>query len=202
MLHTLLDSVAKVRSLFSQIDQCIVEFQLKTGLRCISGCGRCCPEGDVFTTVLEMLPVAHDILCQGAADSWLARIDAQAPSPLCVFYRYDVAPGDPGHCLTYADRPAVCRLFGFAAVHNRMGGKELSVCKVLKQANPEAVQCAVQHQNEAPCFPQIGTLIYSQDPASGTRLLPINQALREALMRLGLQMQISQSEALGNTTAA
>jgi uncharacterized protein len=202
MVQKLLDLVASVRSVFSQIDQSIFEFQLKTGLRCLSGCGRCCSEGEVYTTILEMLPVAHEILYQGAADSWLTRIDAQGNSRLCVFYRNDITPNDTGHCVVYSDRPAICRLFGFAAVRNGIGEKKISICQVLRQSNPEAVQRAVQHEQEAPCFPSIGTLIYAQDPASGTRLLPINQALREALMRLGLHMQISQSENLGYITAA
>ncbi len=202
MPYRLLDLVPRVQSLFSQIDQGIVEFQLKTGLRCIAGCGQCCAEADVFTTVLEMLPVAHEILCRGKADYWLSRINEQIPNNLCVFYRAEIAAEDPGHCTSYLLRPSICRLFGYAAVRSRRGSKILGVCKAVKPFNSEAATRAVELQDEALSFPEIGSQVYAQDPVLGSRLLPINHALREALMCLGLQMQIAQSENLGNTTAA
>ena len=146
--------------------------------------------------------MAHEILRQGAADFWLKRIDSQNPPGRCVFFLSDIASGVPGHCVSYSDRPSICRLFGFATVRNRMGEKMLSVCRVLKQKNPQAGAHAIELQHEAPCFPEVGTFVYAQDPILGSRLLPINQALREALMCLGLHMEISQSEALGNTSAA
>jgi hypothetical protein len=47
------------------MDQGVVEFQLKTGLRCLAGCGRCCPRAPVQATVSEMLPAANEILLRG-----------------------------------------------------------------------------------------------------------------------------------------
>lgn len=197
-----MESVDRVMSAFAQVDQKIAAFQLKTGLRCVSGCGRCCPESDIQTTVLEMIPAAHEILCRGQSGFWIDRIAEQNSTGRCVFFSTEQLPDSSGHCEFYKWRPAICRLFGFATVHNRLNQKLLAACKYMKQTCPETVATAVACQDEAPCFSDVGTSIYGLDPALGTRLMPINEALEKAVTRLGLYMQMVQNESLGHITAA
>jgi Fe-S-cluster containining protein len=194
--------IAQVMSFYTQIDQQIAGFQLKSGLRCLPGCGLCCPEADVQTTVLELLPAAHEILYRGEGNHWLNRIEARAPSTVCVFYAYDPGPDMPGNCTFYTWRPVVCRLFGFASIRDRRSQKLLSVCKHVKKASPGEVAAALALQEQAPCFSEAGSCIYSLDPDLGAKLLPINMALKKAILQLGLRMQMAQSEDLGNTSAA
>ena len=198
----MLEMVAGLNALYARIDQQVKEFQLKTGLRCAAGCGVCCPTAEVHASVLEMLPAAHEILCRGASAFWLDRIEAEGTDGVCVFYANHRAPDAPGHCGLYAFRPTVCRLFGFAAVRIRTGAHELSICKQVKRQCPEAAAAARSLQGDAPCFADVGVRVSSLDISSGTRLMPINEALRGAILRLGLTMQMSQGEALGIVSAA
>jgi Fe-S-cluster containining protein len=190
----------KIMGVYAQIDQQVATFQLRTGLRCPNGCGICCPEAEVYASSIEMLPAANELLLRGESQLWLETIMAAGPDGICVFYQKNVLNAT-GHCDHYSLRPAVCRLFGFASVRNRLGERVLSTCKVLKTNFVQDTAKAVEYQNEAPCFSQFSPLLMDID-ASATRLLPINEALRQAIMRLGLQMQMAHGEKLSTHTAA
>jgi Fe-S-cluster containining protein len=197
-----LELVSKVTDLFVDIDKKVAEFQLKSGLRCPKMCGVCCPTADVQTTILEMLPAAQEILCRDAGVFWLDRISTQNPSSLCVFYQTRPAPEATGHCEFYTWRPAVCRLFGYAAVRTREEKSVLAVCKHLKQTAPNDIAAAMALEAEAPCFTWYGTQICGIDPVLGTKILPINMALRHAIERVGLQIHLAYNERLGSSSTA
>ena len=194
--------ISQLMTAYTQVDQQIGKFQLKSGLRCLTGCGQCCPDAPVHVTMVEMFPAANEILLRGEGNLWIERIQALTEKSTCIFYSWKPAPDMPGHCTFYTWRPMVCRLFGFAAIRNRNGRKILSICKVLKEQKPMEAAAAVALQNEAPTFSEASGLIYEIEPGLGTRLLPINTALVKAIMALGLRIQIQQSESLGNNTAA
>jgi hypothetical protein len=78
----------------------------------------------------------------------------------------------------------------------------LGVCKVLKEKKTLEVDAAIAIQDEALSFIEASGLIYELDPGLGTKLVPINIALKKAIISLGLHMQMSSNENLGNTTAA
>lgn len=189
-------------AVYGQMDQQVAAFQLRSGLRCLPVCGRCCPQAAVEATTLEMLPAAHEILLRGESNVWLQNIRMTNRASTCVFYNEHDDAGGQGHCAFYTWRPTVCRLFGFAAVRNRHQPKLLSVCKYLKATSPVEVAAAISLQTEAPCFSEAASQVYSLKPDLGARLLPINVALQKAILHLGLRMQLGQIEALGNTTAA
>ena len=197
-----MEIISQIQSIYCQIDKQVAEFQLKTGLRCPTGCGACCPTADVEATVLEMLPAAHQILSQGVADLWCERIAVQTPTDLCVFYDVGRLANDPGHCVFYHLRPAICRLFGFAAVHTRSGESALAACGYLKRGNSQATQKALKCQHQAPGFSALTTQLYSLEPSPRIEFLPINQALYGALLRMGLSIQLAHGEALSQTTVA
>ncbi len=194
--------IERIMDVYARMDRDVARFQLKTGLRCENGCGTCCTSTAVQTSVLEMLPMAREIFREGGADAWLARLDDPARPEYCVLYRSERAPEEPGHCRYYPWRPTVCRLFGFATVHTRSGIPALSVCRLVKQSAPEAVAVAMASASDAPCFSDAATWVYGLDPGYGSRRMPINDALRMALMRIGLQMQAAYGERMGNDTAA
>lgn len=183
--------VSQVMMLYAELDRQVTRFQLKTGLQCPFGCGLCCPTASVYATVLEMLPAAEKILRRGTEQKWLERI-AQTPStPGCVLYLTDRPEDSPGNCGFYTWRPAVCRLFGFAAVHTRENKQVLGACKHLKILDPMAVASAMAHAADAPCFSNVSSMLYAIDPTLGNRLVPINEALKEAIHRMGLYLQMS-----------
>lgn len=178
-------------AVYTRMDQLIADFQDRCGLRCPAGCGLCCLTAEVHTTVIEMLPTALVLLQRDEAEKWLEVIDKQSPFELCVFFEKDISPGQSGHCANYYRRPSICRLFGFAAVRDRLGFLELAVCKQLRQIDPETVASAVRYQNQAPSFADCTAQLYAIDPSAKVGLLPINEALKRAIQRVGLQMQLS-----------
>lgn len=197
-----MEIVSRVKELYSQIDKKVAAFQLKSGLRCPVGCGACCPTGNVQVTILEMLPAAHEILKSGAAVVWLERIGTPSDSNQCVLFCSEPPAEAVGHCRFYQFRPAICRLFGFASVRRRTGTKALSICKRIRQTDPQKAAEADLLAEEAPCFIHYSARIYSLDPFLGTRLMPINTALRQALDRIGLRHAMDYRETLHDNTAA
>lgn len=183
--------VSQVMLLYDKLDQRVARFQLETGLKCPFGCGLCCPTATVYATVLEMLPAAGEILRRGEGEFWLERIRRAPSAPGCVLYLTERPEDAPGNCGFYTWRPAVCRLFGFAAVHTRDGKQVLAACKQLKILDPETVATAMDHSAGAPCLSNVGSLLYALDPASGSRLMPVNEALQEAIHRMGLYLQMT-----------
>ena len=197
-----MDMVSRIMDFYTQIDRAVAEFQLKSGLRCPAGCGACCPTADVQATVLEMLPAAHEILCSGETDIWMGRLTAQPDPGQCLFYSTQSTPDGGGHCLFYRWRPMLCRLFGFAAVRGRTGTRALSVCRHIKLTDPQTASAAALLADEAPCFVHHSSRIYALDPVLGTRLMPVNTALRHAIERLGLRLSFNYRENLRDNSAA
>lgn len=197
-----MEIVSQVMDLYARMDMAAAEFQLKSGLRCPAGCGLCCPTADVQATVLEMLPVAHEMLRNGQAADWLERLDAIHESRGCILYSVQPAEQAAGHCGFYNWRPALCRLFGFAAVRSRTGNKALAVCKHVKQTDPQGAAAAMALAEEAPCFVHFSAQVYALDPVLGGRLMPVNTALRHAIERLGLSLTFAYRETLRDNTAA
>jgi len=194
--------VSHVMALYERIDSAVAEFQLKSGLRCPSGCGRCCPTAKVQATLLEMLPAAHEILVRGSAADCLERLADRPVDGACAFYTPQPQPDASGHCTFYQWRPALCRLFGYAAVRDRTGGRALSVCRRIKQTDPQAVAAAMPMADAAPCFVHFGAQVFALDPVLGNRPMPINAALRQAIERLGLGIAFAYTETLRDHSAA
>ncbi len=182
MITALID---EIQTLYGEIDRQVATFQLASGLRCRNGCGQCCPGAPVQATVVEMLPAAAALVRADLAGRWLERL-AAAPDT-CVGYSIAAVSEQGGHCLLYAYRPSVCRLFGFAARRSRLGQLELSVCRTIREDLPEAVNRAAALLAEGWLSPSLTAhqaRIFGLDP--GGRLMPINQALGIALQRCGL----------------
>ncbi len=193
---------SEMTALYAHIDQVVAEFQLRSGLRCPPGCGKCCTTSDVQVTVLEMLPMAHEMFCDGTADQWLERLSVPSVSGRCVLYKVHGTENLAGHCGYYKWRPVVCRLFGFAAVRDRTGSKTLAVCRHIRQNNPKVALVAMAMAEEAPCFVKYGTEVFGLDPVLGFRLMPINTALHQAIERLGIVRSYAYRESLRDNPAA
>lgn len=78
----------------------------------------------------------------------------------------------------------------------------LLVCRTIKQTDSQAAAAAAALAAEAPCFVHYSTRLYALKPGLGTRLMPINTALRHAIERLGLQMSFDYKKTLRDNTAA
>lgn len=100
---------------------------------------------------------------------------------VCIFYKRTSEDGKKGYCTNYETRPSICRSFGAAAMKNKLGEKTMSICKLIKEAYPDKIK--ELDPNEAPTIGDFAKRILLLDPSLGTKLLPINEALQDALSR-------------------
>jgi Fe-S-cluster containining protein len=174
------------------IDEETKAFRALTGLQCPPGCGACCQNPEVEATSLEMLPIARELWQSGELGEWMERVEAVDGKGVCVFYQPDALISGNGRCGIYAWRPSLCRLFGFAAIVNKQGEPELAACKKHKEIMPEVVeraQAAIENGLPVPHFADFSMQLSNLDPHLGRERLPINQALKMAIERVGLLMQ-------------
>ena len=88
--------------LFDDINRQTEKFALQTGLRCKSGCGACCENPDVETTVAEVLPLAVHLWSTELADSKIEAVRTKSPKNICIFYKPDPFLQGQGRCGIYA----------------------------------------------------------------------------------------------------
>lgn len=184
----------KVIALYAQIDQLTATFLATTQLHCPSGCGWCCASPYVEATPLEMLPLAFELFRRGEGEVWVERIGGEHELNTCLFYQPDPFIPDRGRCQVYAMRPTVCRLFGWSTVTNKLGKPELLACVHHKAIIPEIVAnatMAIANGLEAPNMVGLFQQVANIDPELGRQRMPINQALRVALLRVGLELQLT-----------
>ena len=75
-------------------------------------------------------------------------------------------------------------MFGYAAVYNKYNEKELSTCKIIKTEQTEkylAANTAIKQKLNVPTYKYYYGKLAEIDPDLGSRILPINQALSEAV---------------------
>lgn len=177
-------------ALYQDADRASAELSSATGLACPTGCGECCARHDPHVTIADVEPIADAAVADGTAEAMLDRALA-APAGPCVYF----APGRlPGGCTVYELRPVLCRLFGFAAVHDKHGAPALAVCEVHKSATPNVASRAAAH---VAAGGPVAILAEYQARADGlapdparNEQLPINVALARALERALLRAKL------------
>lgn len=186
---------SQVMTLYAQIDQVIDAFLATTQLHCPSGCGWCCTSPHVEATPLEMLPLAFELFCRGEGEVWIERITTEKESNSCLFYHPDPLIPENGRCQAYQMRPTVCRLFGWSTATNKLGQPELIACARHRAMMPEIVASAadaIANGLESPNMAMLSQQVANIDPEFGRERMPINQALRVALLRVGLEWQLTE----------
>jgi len=174
--------VKEVERLFKAVDEDIAQFQQKTSLGCISGCGECCKKPDIEATVLEMLPYAYYLYKNKKAEEQWEKLKDNS-GPICVLF---TTPGgsQKGFCSEYTSRGFICRLFGFSAVLDKQGQPELATCKYIKTSQAEAYQRtveAIKKGEHVPVMSEYYMKLYSIDANLSTQFYPINTAIRLAI---------------------
>jgi Fe-S-cluster containining protein len=175
--------VKSIEKLFRDLDKSISDFQQKSGLKCIAGCGHCCLKPDIQATVLEFLPLAYFYYKSGIAEAMAEQLKERGTGICHVFS--PVLPGSmKGSCSNYLYRGLICRLFGFSARRNKHGLPELYTCRLIKDDQPEKFQAAekaIKEKMPVPVVSDYYTRLRSIDPVLGNEFYPINQAASKSL---------------------
>lgn len=181
------EKILAVEKIFSVIDVATDNVKKTTGLSCARGCGKCCSNPAIESTVLEMMPMAQNILESGDVEAVLSAA-ALHDKGICVFFEASVPDGSSGKCLAYDKRPSLCRMFGFAGRRNKFGANEFSYCAVHKRDIPDAVsnaeKLAAAHKVEVPLFTFYTQQIENLDPDLGHQRYGINKSLLLAMENL------------------
>ncbi len=175
----------QVELVFDEIGQRYAQYQRDRGLFCRSGCGECCLHPGIEATVLEMLPLAFELVKEGKAESTLDALAAHDKDG-CFFYSRHSEDGKQGQCSVYLKRPGICRLFGAAGYNGREGEVQLSVCKNIKADYPQAYQdTLIALESDPPPMIRNGKEQIRQiDYELGGMNFPINEAMEQALQKV------------------
>ena len=184
-MQQLRDTAYQLMILNDEIAQTYSRYQNDRKLFCRSGCGECCLHPGIEASVLEMLPLALHLYAAGVAESTLEDL-RQHDRADCYFYQASSEDRKSGQCGVYPYRPAVCRMFGAAGYRGREGEVLLSICKVIRSDEPEAVIATERSlQTETP--PMMGNhkaQIAQLDYELSKENMPIKQATEAALEKV------------------
>jgi uncharacterized protein len=176
--------VRAVEQLFERLENEISYFQTKSQLYCISGCGKCCTTPDIDASPLEFLPWAFHLFLNGKAESMLEELHNDK-SLVCHLYRpLIVLESNNGRCSDYKYRGLICRLFGYASSRDKYGELRLATCKIIKDSQQDNYNNTVEAITKGlyvPIFTDYYMNLSQIDFTLGTRILPINQALKIAI---------------------
>jgi len=175
--------VRAVERVFKGLEKDVVAFKHATHLKCVSGCGRCCTQPDISASILEFLPLAYHLHKQGQALEWYQKLGT-SDSSFCYVFSPVFLEGSGGMCSQYAYRGLICRLFGFSAKLDKYGIPQMVTCKTIKEEFPISYQSTLIHIGEGKKTPIMRNYYFQLqaiDSHLGTKLLPINEAIREAL---------------------
>ncbi len=189
---------SQVLEVYRILDEAVAGFVARTGLSCPEGCGHCCSSEKVEATVLECIPLAFELFRTMQAELILKRLQKNEDEKRCVLYRPDFTEAGLWGCTQYRHRVVVCRLFGFAGNPDRQGIPRLAMCRIMKEktGTQEASILLDDQTSPMPLFVDAGLRITSLHPGSGTVRMPINAALREALLKVGMVLDLMAPEML------
>lgn len=174
--------VQLVENLFHQLEQESALFEQKSGLSCVSGCGRCCSHPTIEASPLEFLPWAFHLFLVGEAEKTLKNL-SETQSSTCFIYKSLSIIGQ-GRCSDYKYRGLICRLFGFAANTDKYGILRLATCKIIKEGQTEnfnSTSEAITKGLNVPVFTEYYMQLNQIDFHLGNLILPVNKALKMAL---------------------
>jgi len=181
---------------YREVDDHTSRFASATGVRCPDGCGACCHSPHVEATEAELSPLARELLERGDIHMMLDRLALARESHdrRCVLFM-PTPEGDEtrGRCSAYAWRPTMCRLFGFAGQRGPDGEPRFTPCRRHVDIMPDVITDVRRSIEDGrislPILSDLASRVRSATPPGP--LLPINEALEQALMRAAMTARLS-----------
>ena len=179
------EKVRQVEALFDRLEIEITAFQSDTQLHCKAGCGKCCSTPNIEASPLEFLPWAFHLFLNHKAEETLKEL-AATTSKNCFLYRsLSILEYHKGSCSNYRYRGLICRLFGYGATTDKFGKLRLATCKIIKEEqhnNFNKAEVAINNGVNIPIFANYYMRLAQIDLRMGVNLLPINEALKIAIL--------------------
>lgn len=184
----------ELKELYSELDSKISDVKRITGLRCIENCRTCCetPFENIEVSIFELLPLSIELWKIKKAEEVLTKIE-DIDNNKCVLYVNDQNALKEGGCSFYSYRPLICRLFGYSAVINRNGNRELTICKLIKNSRNDLIQEVrdkIRSENDLPVYSEYTQRLMGINPYLGHNRFPINLALKKAIEFVGLKLML------------
>lgn len=180
--------VFNLQKVYEEMAQTFSDYQKSTGLNCLASCGRCCQNPDIEASVLEMLPLALKIYDEGKIEEWFHKLET-SEQEFCLLQVPHGAPGQ-GYCTSYQERPSICRMFGVAGTLDKHREITLSICRPIKEAQPELVLQRISEKNpDTPLISLWSSKLATLDPELIQKKLPINLAIKGALEKISFYAQ-------------
>jgi Fe-S-cluster containining protein len=179
---TIDQKVRLVETLFDQLELETRQFQEKSKLGCVSGCGKCCTFPTIDASPLEFLPWAFQVFLSGKAEEVLESLSSSTGQT--CFLLTPVSMPSKGHCGSYRHRGLICRLFGYAAGKDKYGNLRLATCSIIKEEQRdcyEKTNKAIAEGLYVPVFTDYYMQLNQIDYQLGSKIMPINKALKTAL---------------------
>ncbi|WP_339917645.1 YkgJ family cysteine cluster protein [Yeosuana marina] len=177
--------VRLVEGLFEQLDSEISEFQNKTQIHCLAGCGKCCTNPTIEASPLEFLPWAFHLFLNGKAEDTLKILNTKEHQDLCHIYNpLNLVDSTLGNCNNYKYRGLICRLFGYATSRDKYGQQRLVTCKIIKENQQNLYQDTVEAISKGlyvPIFTDYYMQLSQIDFHMSNIIVPINKALKLAI---------------------
>ncbi len=176
-------TVKHVERLFQQADKDVSHLKKAAGLTCKSKCGACCLKKDIETTVAEFLPLAWHLFLNGKADDMYSKLLLN-DQDICLLYNPLATDNFAGGCSEYEHRGLICRLFAFSSNKDRNGVSQLVCCQIIKSDAASRYEEAakwVKEGKKAPSMSAYYTKLNNISPGYGSRMMPINQAIKQAI---------------------
>ena len=170
-----------------QLELEIIEFQDKSTLRCVAGCGKCYANPEINASPLEFLPWAFYLFLNGKAETVLSVLFKTDISTCYIFNPLSLLEINRGNCSNYQYRGLICRLFGFGANKDKYERYRLSTCKIIKDGQKEAFEStsiAINDGLAVPIFTDYYMRLSQIDFRLGNIILPINKALIFAIQEV------------------
>lgn len=184
MDNSIENRVRLVETLFHNLDIEIAEFQEKTHLSCIAGCGKCCSTPEIDASPVEFLPWAFHVFLNGKAEETLSELEQNTTATCFLYHPKSLAEFTMGNCSNYQYRGLICRLFGFGATTDKYGKLRIATCNIIKEkqtSNFESATIAINANLSVPIFTEYYMQLSQIDFKLGNVFLPVNKAMKAAL---------------------
>lgn len=184
MDNSIENRVRLVETLFHNLDIEIAEFQEKTHLSCIAGCGKCCSTPEIDASPVEFLPWAFHVFLNGKAEETLSELEQNTTATCFLYHPKSLAEFTMGNCSNYQYRGLICRLFGFGATTDKYGKLRIATCNIIKEkqtSNFESATIAINTNLSVPIFTEYYMQLSQIDFKLGNVFLPVNKAMKTAL---------------------